>query len=143
MKRNLAYAVACCVVGVAADSLFCQTCECGEARPWLVSDTPGGLHAPPVIQPVFPPQTPRTYAGANLEHVVMPNGGIGAGCLLLDQNGRMSGWHVYNNFEAPRLPQTFIALRAEPEGGQARTRVLQTSAEPLAAAADVRVTLSW
>jgi uncharacterized protein (DUF608 family) len=77
----------------------------------------------------YPMTPPRVYEGANLGYVAMPLGGIGTGTVWLDGQGRLAVWQVCNNAGEPRLPDSFFAIRAQPKGGTAVTRVLQTVAE--------------
>ncbi len=77
----------------------------------------------------YPMTPPRVYEGANLEYVAMPIGGIGTGTIWLDGQGRLGVWQVFNNSGEPRLPGSFFAVRVQPDGGSAVTRVLQTEAE--------------
>jgi uncharacterized protein (DUF608 family) len=76
------------------------------------------------------PLTPaRVYRGKNLEAVAMPIGGIGTGSIWLDGQGRLSIWQVFNNLSEPRIPDSFLAVRARVGGGEPVSRVLQTVAE--------------
>jgi uncharacterized protein (DUF608 family) len=59
----------------------------------------------------------------------MPIGGIGTGTIWLDGQGRLGVWQIFNNHGEDRIPDSFFALRAQPDGGEAVTRVLQTESE--------------
>ena len=72
---------------------------------------------------------PRVYAGGNLEAVAMPIGGIGTGTIWLDGEGKLGVWQIFNNHGEPRIPDSFFAVRAEPDGGAPVARILQTAPE--------------
>jgi len=67
------------------------------------------------------------YWGDRLREVAMPLGGIGAGSIALAGDGSLSQWQIFNhvNKEA-RIPDSFFAVWARPQGGEAVRRVLQT-----------------
>jgi uncharacterized protein (DUF608 family) len=73
---------------------------------------------------------PRVYSGERLSAVAMPIGGIGTGSVWLDGRGKLGVWQVFNNQNETRIPGSFFAVRAQPEGEPAVTRVLQTVGEP-------------
>jgi len=76
------------------------------------------------------PLTPRrVYRGKNLEAVAMPLGGIGTGSVWLDGQGRLGVWQIFNNLSEPRVPDSFLAVRAKTASGAVVARVLQTAGE--------------
>jgi uncharacterized protein (DUF608 family) len=72
---------------------------------------------------------PRVYSGDHLSAVAMPIGGIGTGTIWLDGKGRLGIWQIFNNHNEDRLPDSFFAVRAQPDGSAAVVRVLQTEGE--------------
>ncbi len=80
----------------------------------------------------------RVYAGEYLDAISLPIGGIGAGRIFFNGRAEPVSWQIFGNYNAPRLPNTFFALRAVPEGGAAVVRALQTTpAGPFQAAASL------
>jgi uncharacterized protein (DUF608 family) len=77
----------------------------------------------------FEPSSPRVYSGKYLAAVGMPIGGIGAGSVWLDGQGKLGVWQVFNNLNETGIPDSFFALRAEPDYEAPVVRVLQTVAE--------------
>ncbi|MGI6164809.1 MAG: GH116 family glycosyl hydrolase [Limnochordia bacterium] len=99
----------------------------GDAAPWLdglevLSPPPGSIDGYS-----YPIASPRTYTGPNLEHVLMPIGGIGTGTIWLDGQGRLAVWQIFNNLNETSIPDSFFAIRVK---GQAdpQVRILQTEA---------------
>jgi len=72
---------------------------------------------------------PRVYSGEHLSAVAMPIGGIGAGSVWLDGRGKLSIWQVFNNLNETGIPDSFLAVRAQPDDAEPVTRVLQTVGE--------------
>jgi uncharacterized protein (DUF608 family) len=81
------------------------------------------------LLPKYRTNRPRTYSGAHLEYVLMPLGGIGAGSIWLDGQGRLAVWQIFNNFSENRIPDSFFAIRARVGAGTPVVRVLQTVPE--------------
>ena len=77
----------------------------------------------------YPVTAPRTYAGRNLEYVLMPIGGIGTGTIWLDGQGRLAVWQIFNNSSETRVQDSFLAVRAQAAGQPAVTRILQSVPE--------------
>ena len=76
------------------------------------------------------PLTPRrVYRGKHLEAVGMPLGGIGTGSIWLNGQGQLGIWQIFNNLSEPRVPDSFLAVRAKTATGPAVARVLQTQGE--------------
>lgn len=68
----------------------------------------------------------RRYRGAELEHVAMPLGGIGAGQVFITGRGRLEQWQIVNNFNAnANVAGAFFAVWAKQAGRDAVSRVLQ------------------
>ena len=55
--------------------------------------------------------------------------GIGSGSIWLNGQGRLGIWQIFNNLSEPRVPDSFLAVRAKVAAGPAVTRVLQTKGE--------------
>ncbi len=113
---------------------FLEWLSAGAAGLALVSETASAKGDPPTLpkQPgagQYPLTPPRVYRGKNLEAVAMPIGGIGTGSVWLDGQGRLSVWQIFNNLSEPRVPDSFLAVRARAGKGDPVTRVLQTEAE--------------
>src|SRR5476649_1126433 len=71
----------------------------------------------------------RSYAGANLEYVAFPMGGMGAGMICLDGTGSLSHVSLRHKPDVTHEPQIFSALcikGARPEDNVARVLEGQT-----------------
>jgi uncharacterized protein (DUF608 family) len=68
----------------------------------------------------------RVYSGKHLEAISFIVGGIGAGGIQFNGNGEPAIWQIATNHTEIRVPDTFLAIRAQPEGGQPVIRALQT-----------------
>ena len=67
------------------------------------------------------------YRGTHLANVSLPLGGLGAGSVALTGRGSLRAWQIFNACNPQALlPGSFFAIRAEPEGGQVVSKVLQT-----------------
>ncbi len=67
----------------------------------------------------------RTF-DASATAVAFPLGGIGTGNVSLGARGDLRDWEIFNNpAKGNTLPNTFFAIRLEPEGEKAQTRVLE------------------
>lgn len=113
---------------------FLEWLSAGAAGLALVNEMAWAKGNPPTLpkQPIggqYPLTPARVYRGKNLEAVAMPIGGIGTGSVWLDGQGRLSVWQIFNNLSEPRVPDSFLAVRARAGGGEPVTRVLQTEAE--------------
>ncbi|MCC7495109.1 MAG: hypothetical protein IT204_22365 [Fimbriimonadaceae bacterium] len=73
-----------------------------------------------------PLQTPRTYEREHLAAVAMPLGGLGTGTIWLEGSGRLGVWQIFNNSTEARVPDSFLAIRAQVGAGRPVARVLQT-----------------
>ncbi len=72
----------------------------------------------------------RTF-DASATALAFPLGGIGTGNVSLGARGDLRDWEIFNNpAKGNTSPNTFFAIRLEPEGEKAQTRVLEG---PLAA----------
>ena len=75
-----------------------------------------------------------TYAGANLTGIEFPVGPLGTGGILHFGDGtRNEGWIVnvgdsFHDRHTGIIPNSFFAVRAQPQGGTAVVRALQTTA---------------
>ena len=70
--------------------------------------------------------SPRTYRDKHLEAISLTVGGIGAGGIQFNGNGEPAIWQIATNHAEIRVPDTFLAVRAQPNGGQPVIRALQT-----------------
>ena len=71
------------------------------------------------------------YDQDHLYHIALPLGGIGTGTVSLGGRGDLRDWEVYSHPDKGFVPQnTFFALRAQPEGGEAVTRLVEGTLEP-------------
>ncbi len=77
----------------------------------------------------FPLTAPRVYRGEFLDAVAMPVGGIGTGTIWLDGEGKLGVWQIFNNSGEPRIPDSFFAVRAQPDREDPVARILQTVPE--------------
>ena len=68
----------------------------------------------------------RTYRDEHLEAISLTVGGIGAGAIQFNGKGEPAIWQIACNHSQPRVPNSFLAVRAQPEGGQPAVRALQT-----------------
>lgn len=72
------------------------------------------------------PSKVRTFTGPSLAQVAFPLGGMGTGTVSLGGRGNLQDWEIFNKpNKRGKLDQTFFALRAEPRGGRAVTKVLE------------------
>lgn len=77
---------------------------------------------------LFDPGSTTVYRGDNLGGIAFPLGGIGSGCIQMDGKAQLAIWQIFNNHREARLPNSFLAVHARPEGGRAVVRALQTEA---------------
>ena len=117
-RRQFIHAVGIGTLGAAVAS------EVGAAPPTPPAEPPElrGLRR-------FPLTPPRVYSGDYLSAVAMPIGGIGTGTIWLDGKGRLGVWQIFNNYNEDRIPDSFFAVRAQPDDGEPVTRVLETVGE--------------
>ncbi len=117
---------------------FLERLAVGAAALAVAGQMAGADEGDKLLPPAMPqsqwlgryPLTPRrVYRGKNLEAVGMPLGGIGSGSIWLDGQGRLGIWQIFNNLSEPRVPDSFLAVRAKAAAGPAVTRVLQTKGE--------------
>lgn len=68
----------------------------------------------------------RRYDAAHLARIAMPLGGIGTGTVSLGGRGDLRDWEIVNRPAKGFAPaNSFFALRAQPAGGPAVTRLLE------------------
>ncbi len=68
----------------------------------------------------------REFTGPALAQVAFPLGGIGTGMVSLGGRGNLQDWEVWNKpNKGGRLELTFFALRVQPQGGPAVSRILE------------------
>ncbi len=83
------------------------------------------------VQPCVGQRAPHTYAGQYLQRLEVPIGGIGTGNIQLGGRGDIAHLEIFNRpSNAAKPPRTFFAIRVQPEGGQAVTRVLERELLP-------------
>jgi hypothetical protein len=76
----------------------------------------------------------RVYEGEHLGAISLPLGGIAAGPIQINGQGRRHIWQIAKNYQGVALPHTFFAVRARAGEGPAVVRALQTVSEgPFAA----------
>jgi non-lysosomal glucosylceramidase len=72
----------------------------------------------------------RTFPAA-AQQVSMPLGGIGTGNVSIGSRGQFKDWAIFNRpGTGNELPYAFFAVRAEPAGGAAVTKVLEARLQP-------------
>ncbi|WP_345684281.1 GH116 family glycosyl hydrolase [Novipirellula caenicola] len=74
------------------------------------------------------PGKPRVYEGENLAAINFMVGGIGAGAIQFNGKAEPAIWQIACNFSEERIADSFLAVRAESEGGKPVVRALQTEA---------------
>ncbi|MBW3622840.1 MAG: hypothetical protein KY468_05455 [Armatimonadetes bacterium] len=68
----------------------------------------------------------RRYTGRQLDQIAFPLGGIGTGSISLGGWGQLRDFEIFNRpNKGLQFQMTFFTLFAQPEGGEAVTRVLQ------------------
>ena len=68
------------------------------------------------------------YEGERLEAINFIVGGIGAGGIQFNGNAEPAIWQIACNYEEHRVEDSFLAIRAQAEGGKSVLRALQTTA---------------
>ena len=53
-------------------------------------------------------------------------GGIGTGVIHFNGNAEPHAWQIFNNYKWVRVPESYLAIRAQAEGGEPVVRALQT-----------------
>lgn len=72
------------------------------------------------------PGPPRTYRGRELDNIGFPLGGIGTGMISLGGWGQLHDFEIFNRpAKGLEFNYTFFTLRAQAEGSDAVTRVVQ------------------
>jgi uncharacterized protein (DUF608 family) len=71
----------------------------------------------------------RVYEGVCLGAISLPLGGIAAGPIQINGEGRRHSWQIFKNYQGLALPDSFFAVRARAGAATPVTRVLQTVAE--------------
>jgi len=69
----------------------------------------------------------RVYEGDHLTGISLPVGGIGTGVIQYNGNGEPHAWQIFNNYTWDRVPETYMAVRAQVKGGEPVVRALQTA----------------
>ncbi|MBI4556065.1 MAG: twin-arginine translocation signal domain-containing protein [Candidatus Hydrogenedentes bacterium] len=70
--------------------------------------------------------SPRVYRAAELTHIAMPMGGIGAGQVYIRGDGRLGPWQILNNFNAnAQASDAFFAISTRTDDGKRVVRCLQ------------------
>ena len=70
----------------------------------------------------------RVYEGKNLEAINFIVGGIGAGGIQFNGKAEPGIWQIACNHKEDNVADSFLAIRAQAEGGQSIVRTLQTQA---------------
>ena len=68
----------------------------------------------------------RVYRNEHLEAVAFTVGGIGAGAIQFNGKGEPAIWQIAGNHHQPRVPHSFLAVRAQRSSGKSVVRTLQT-----------------
>ena len=68
---------------------------------------------------------PRIYREEHLEAISLPVGGIGSGLIQMNGYAEPHIWQIFNNYQGVRIPHSFLAVRAQEEGGAPVVRALQ------------------
>lgn len=66
------------------------------------------------------------YEGKHLEAISFMVGGIGAGAVQYNGSAEPAVWQIACNHDQVKISDSFLAIRAQPEGGQSTVRALQT-----------------
>jgi non-lysosomal glucosylceramidase len=73
----------------------------------------------------------RAYKGLSLREIAFPLGGIGTGCVSLGGGGQLRDWEIFNRPDQGFMPEfTFVTLRAQAEGREPVTKVVQSPSLP-------------
>ncbi|MFO7956277.1 MAG: GH116 family glycosyl hydrolase [Candidatus Brocadiia bacterium] len=71
------------------------------------------------------------YSGEALQEIAFPLGGIGTGCVSLGGRGQLRDWEIFNRPNQGFRPRhTFPVLRAQAEGAEPVTKVLESPPQP-------------
>ena len=77
------------------------------------------------------PPPGRSFAGTALAQIAFALGGIGTGTVSLGGRGQLQDWELFNRpNKGSTLALTFCALRAQPLGGQAVSKILERQLLP-------------
>ena len=80
------------------------------------------------------PGKTRVYEGEHLDAINFIVGGIGAGGIQFNGKAEPAIWQIACNYKEEKVADSFLAIRAQAEGGQPIVRALQTEpAGPFAA----------
>ncbi len=71
----------------------------------------------------------HVYEGEHLTAISLPVGGIAAGPIQINGEGRRHVWQIFKNYQGLALPDSFFAVRAQAGNATAVMRVLQTVKE--------------
>ena len=74
------------------------------------------------------PGKTRVYEGEHLEAINFIVGGIGAGGIQFNGKAEPAIWQIACNYKEEKVADSFLAIRAQAEGGQPVVRALQTEA---------------
>ncbi|WP_372723407.1 GH116 family glycosyl-hydrolase, partial [Novipirellula sp.] len=74
------------------------------------------------------PGKTRVYEGENLGAINFTVGGIGAGAIQFNGKAEPAIWQIACNYSEERIADSFLAVRAQSEGGKPVVRALQTEA---------------
>ncbi|HUW61891.1 MAG TPA: GH116 family glycosyl-hydrolase [Candidatus Bathyarchaeia archaeon] len=70
----------------------------------------------------------RVYEGDHLAAISLPVGGIGTGVIHYNGNAEPHVWQIFNNYNWVRVPESYMAVRAQVKGQEPVVRALQTAA---------------
>ena len=71
----------------------------------------------------------RVYSGEALTGISLPIGGVGAGPIQINGEGRRHIWQIFKNYQAISLPDSFFAVRAKVGNTDPVVKLLQTTPE--------------
>jgi non-lysosomal glucosylceramidase len=124
------FLLASSAVAVTATAL--QGAQASEPkRPSSFESESGSLVPNSHFESISTKSTATVRSGAQAAEVAFPLGGIGTGTVSLGGQGQLRDWEIFNRPAKGRiLPFSFVALWAQPEGGDSSMRVVEAPPLP-------------